>query len=278
LIVLLAGVGYIISDYLHIKNNLVNTAELEKQLSLQLDEISVQRKQIQTFAQKINQLKSELLVLNDFGKKIRTIVNAETDENHGQEGLFGIGGPLPEDLESDLALDQEKEHELIREMHTQTEQIELAIGEQQTDFESLMKSLKKQINLLASTPSIRPTTGWISSPFGYRKSPFTGKREIHKGLDIATCTGTPVKAPGDGKVTFTGRKSFLGKTIVIDHGHGMVTRYGHLSKILKKRGDLVKRGEIIGEVGNTGRTTGSHLHYEVHLNGVPVNPEKYIMN
>ncbi len=269
--------GYITYDYLHIKNHLNQTAELEKRLSLQSDEIAVQRKQIQTFAQKINRLKSEVVALNDFGKKIRTIANLENEKNKDQTGFFGIGGPLSEDLDPDLAL--EKEHrELIREMHEQTKQIKLAVGYQETDFESLMKSLQDHINLLASTPTIRPTTGWISSSFGYRKSPFTGLREMHKGLDIATRNGTPVKAPGDGKVTFSGKKGLLGKTVIIDHGHGMVTRYGHLNKIFKKRGESVKRGDIIAEVGNTGRTTGPHLHYEVHLNGVPVNPANYIMN
>ena len=101
---------------------------------------------------------------------------------------------------------------------------------------------------------------------------------MHKGVDIAARRGTPVKATADGKVTFSGSKGLLGKTVIIDHGHGIVTRYGHLNEILKKRGDEVKRGDVIGEVGSTGRTTGSHLHYEVHLNGVPVNPVKYILN
>jgi len=95
-------------------------------------------------------------------------------------------------------------------------------------------------------------------------------------VDIATRKGTPIVATADGVVTFAGAKALMGRMIVIDHGHGMVTRYAHISKALKKRGDAVKRGDTIALVGNTGRSTGSHLHYEVHLNGIPVNPATYI--
>jgi murein DD-endopeptidase MepM/ murein hydrolase activator NlpD len=101
---------------------------------------------------------------------------------------------------------------------------------------------------------------------------------LHKGLDIAARKGTPILATADGIVTFAGKKGLLGKTIVIDHGHGMKTRYGHNHKLLKKRGDRVKRWEPIALMGSSGRSTGPHTHYEVHLNGVPVNPEKYILN
>jgi murein DD-endopeptidase MepM/ murein hydrolase activator NlpD len=135
---------------------------------------------------------------------------------------------------------------------------------------------------LASTPAIRPLSGdaksWVTSRFGYRKSPFTGRREFHKGLDIASRKGTPILATADGVVTFAGKKGLLGMTIVIDHGHGMKTRYGHNHELLKKRGDKVKRWEPIALMGSSGRSTGPHTHYEVHLNGIPVNPEKYILN
>ena len=119
---------------------------------------------------------------------------------------------------------------------------------------------------------------WSSKICLNTKSPYTGLREFHRGLDIATREGMPVVASADGVVTFAGKKGFLGKVLRIDHGHRMVTRYGHLRTVLKKRGDVVKRGDIIGRVGKTGRSTGPHLHYEVFLNGIPVNPEKYILN
>jgi murein DD-endopeptidase MepM/ murein hydrolase activator NlpD len=131
---------------------------------------------------------------------------------------------------------------------------------------------------VSSTPSIWPTKGWLSSGFGYRISPFTGLREFHKGLDISNREGTKVIATADGVVTFAGKNGLFGDMIKIDHGHGIMTRYGHLEKMLIKRGDVVKRGDVIGLMGNTGRSTGPHLHYEVFLNGLPVNPKKYILN
>ena len=145
-------------------------------------------------------------------------------------------------------------------------------------FEQVYSYLQDQKSLLASTPAIRPTTGWISSGFGYRKSPFTGLKEFHRGLDIATREGTPIIAPADGIIVFTGKKGGLGRVVVIDHGRGIITRYAHLQKSLLKRGSHVKRGDKIALVGNTGRSTAPHLHYEVHLNGIPVNPAKYILN
>ena len=163
-------------------------------------------------------------------------------------------------------------------MHEQTRELTLASVSQEKVFESLYQGLRSQRNLLSSTPSIRPTEGWLSSGFGYRVSPFTGLREFHKGLDIAGRKGTEIIAPADGVITFVGSNGSYGKMIKIDHGHGMITRYGHIQKALKKRGEAVKRGEVIALMGNSGRSTGPHLHYEVLLNGLPVNPQKYILN
>ena len=119
---------------------------------------------------------------------------------------------------------------------------------------------------------------FATAKFGRGVSPFTGRREFHKGLDIANHKKTPVIATADGTVIYSKEKGLLGKLTVINHGHGMVTRYAHLDKLLKKHGEKVKRGDVIGLLGNTGRSTGPHLHYEVKLNGIQVNPEKYIFN
>jgi murein DD-endopeptidase MepM/ murein hydrolase activator NlpD len=172
----------------------------------------------------------------------------------------------------------QKHNSLLRGMHEQVEQLNLATINQEQSFGTLFKYLKDQQNLLASTPAVRPTSGWTTSRFGYRTSPFTDRREFHKGYDIANRLGTPITATADGVVSFTGPKGSLGKMVVIDHGHGMVTRFGHAHKILVKRGDAVKRGDTIALMGNSGRSTGPHVHYEVHLNGLPVNPEKYILD
>ncbi|RPJ81407.1 MAG: M23 family metallopeptidase, partial [Deltaproteobacteria bacterium] len=167
---------------------------------------------------------------------------------------------------------------LLREMHEQVTQFKVISVKQQKGFESLLQHLGEQKNLLASTPAVSPTNGWITSRFGYRRSPFTGLKEFHKGLDIASKTGTPVIATGDGVVAFAGPDGLLGNTITIDHGHGIVTRYAHLHQFTKKQGDTVRRGDIVAQVGNTGRSTGPHLHYDVKMHGISVNPETYILN
>lgn len=142
----------------------------------------------------------------------------------------------------------------------------------------LMEYFQDQKTLLASTPSVWPVKGWVTSGFGTRKSPFTGKRTMHSGLDIATKTGTPIKAPADGIVSYSDRKGAFGKVLVIDHGYGYTTFYGHCSALLKKVGDKVKRGDTVAKVGNTGTSTGPHLHYEVRVNGVATNPSKFILD
>ncbi len=279
LIGLMAAVGYILYDYYNLRVATAHLQNREVYLSNQLGEIQTQRKQIQEFANEINQLKGKLVALNGFEKKIRIIANIEKTAESGT--IFGVGGSIPEDLDARIPL-SEKHNSLMRNMHEQIEQLSLASAAQQKDLEILLKSLEDQQNLLASTPAIRPISrnvkSWITSRFGYRKSPFTGRREFHKGYDIASRHGTPIMATADGVVTFAGKKGLLGNTVVIDHGHGMITRYGHCHKILKKRGDKVKRWDTIALVGNTGRSTGPHVHYEVHLNGIPVNPIKYILN
>ena len=262
-------------DYVRLKANSSNTGDSGTKISSQQSEIKSQRRQIQQFAEEITTLKQKLVDLNNFENKIRIIANIE--KKNEQDGLFGIGGSIPEDIVAQIPLSK-KHNSLMREMHEQINQLDLATVNQNNGFESLFKYIKEQQNILASTPAIRPATGWTTSRFGYRISPFTGRREFHKGFDIANRKGTPIIATANGTVTFTGKKGSYGNIVVIDHGHGMVTRYGHTDKILVKRGDKVKRGDSIALVGNTGRSTGPHVHYEVHLNGIPVNPEKYILN
>lgn len=273
------GAGYILYDYIKIQKHLYEKTALDRKVAEQKQEISKQRKQIQTFASKIYFLESEIEELHNFEKKIRTIAKLENTKisETEQDEAFGIGGSVSEGLDNEMVL-EEVHTDLVLRMHQQVQHIELAALNQKESFESLFKSLENQITAMASTPSIRPTKGLITSTFGYRKSPFTGLRDFHSGLDIGAKIGSPVKATADGKVTFADRQGYLGKLVVIDHGHGLITRYAHLSKILINCGDIVKKGEIVGKVGNTGKSTGSHLHYEVHLDGVPVNPLKYILN
>ena len=266
---------YAIYDYYDLKKTSGDNRQLQATIAHQEDEIAGQRLQIQKFAHEITDLKSKLVALNDFEKKIRIIANIEKTAD--QDSLFGVGGSIPDDLDTKVPL-TEKHNSLIREIHKQTQQLDIASVRQREGFESLFNFLQDQRNLLSSTPAIRPTKGWVTSEFGYRISPFTGLREFHKGLDIATRRGMPIVAAADGIISFIGNSGLLGKVIVIDHGHGMVTRYGHVEKVTKKRGQAVKRGHNIAHVGVSGRTTGPHVHYEVRLNGIPVDPSKYILN
>jgi murein DD-endopeptidase MepM/ murein hydrolase activator NlpD len=138
--------------------------------------------------------------------------------------------------------------------------------------------LTEQNHLLASTPTVAPVVGLITDGFGRRKDPFTGRLAYHRGLDISARRGTPIQAPADGIVVFTGRNGGLGRCVRISHDFGFTTVYGHLDKILVEPGAEVHRGQEIGLLGNSGRSTGPHLHYEVHVNGVSKNPLYYILD
>ncbi|MEN8164342.1 MAG: M23 family metallopeptidase, partial [Acidobacteriota bacterium] len=149
------------------------------------------------------------------------------------------------------------------------------IAEQLLEVEQAMADQEQK---LSSTPTIAPVIGVVTDGFGNRRDPFTGKRAYHHGLDLSARRGTPIVAPADGVVGFAGRNGGMGRMIRISHGFGFLTVYGHLDKILVEPGQDVQRGEEIGHVGNTGRSTGSHLHYEVLKDGKFVNPLYYILD
>ena len=148
----------------------------------------------------------------------------------------------------------------------------------QTQLDLVEGRLTEQNHLLASTPTIAPVVGLITDGFGRRKDPFTGRLAYHRGLDISARRGTPIHAPADGIVVFSGRNGGLGRCLRISHDFGFTTVYGHLDKILVEPGTEVHRGQEIGLLGNSGRSTGPHLHYEVHVNGVSKNPLYYILD
>ena len=148
---------------------------------------------------------------------------------------------------------------------------------QEQEARALKSYFEDQQALLASAPSIWPVRGWVTSDFSVRLDPYTGERVMHEGIDVAAGLGTPVRAPSDGTVVFSGLEGGYGHVLVIDHGYGLKTRYGHLSRIDVKVGEKVKRGQFVAAVGNSGRSTGPHLHYEVRVNGVADNPRKFIL-
>ncbi len=133
-------------------------------------------------------------------------------------------------------------------------------------------------SLMRSTPTLMPARGWITSYYGPRHSPHTGRLRMHEGLDIGARTGTPILAPADGIITFSGKKMGFGNLIHIDHGYGIETIYAHAHTLVVEKGERIRRGEKIATVGSTGFSTGPHLHYEVRVNGTPVDPLFYILD
>ena len=131
-------------------------------------------------------------------------------------------------------------------------------------------------SVIAQLPTQWPVRSAIASEFGMRRDPFTNDREFHQGVDIAASQGTPVKAPAAGAVALAGNHGGYGLAVIVDHGSGVQTLYGHLSRVSVKNGERVARGQLLGHAGNTGRSTGAHLHYEVTVGGRPVNPRSYL--
>lgn len=144
-------------------------------------------------------------------------------------------------------------------------------------LQTVRSNVDKRNSLAAATPSIWPTHGWLSSSMGNRADPLTGERDFHPGLDISADKGDPVYATADGKVSSAAMAGNYGNLVIIDHGYGIETRYGHLSAFKVRDGQAVKRGDLLGLVGATGRTTGSHLHYEVRANGRILNPLQLLL-
>jgi murein DD-endopeptidase MepM/ murein hydrolase activator NlpD len=259
---------FIIRDYQFMKIHSPQLVRLEKENELQ-------KRQLDQLAKRIDKTTKKLYELKEFDRKLRIMVNLETSE--GKKEFQGVGGsdPILFQPQHNMA----KTHkDLVRSMHSAIDNLDSEIALCEKDKTELHKFLENQKVLLASTPSIWPTNGWLSSRFGYRISPFTGKKEFHRGIDIATRMGAPIVAPADGIVLKIYSDHGYGKVLAVSHGYGVITRYAHLNKALVKKGQYVKRGETIALVGNSGRSTGPHLHYEVHLNRVAVDPLRYVLN
>jgi murein DD-endopeptidase MepM/ murein hydrolase activator NlpD len=150
------------------------------------------------------------------------------------------------------------------------------LGTIENRLDLFRSGVERRQALAAATPSIWPVIGWLSSPYGNRRDPFTGGADFHPGLDISADYGEPVHATADGVVSTAGQSGNYGNLIELDHGFGIVTRYGHLSRLGVRAGDTVHRGDVIGYVGSTGRSTSAHLHYEILLNGKLTNPMRLL--
>jgi murein DD-endopeptidase MepM/ murein hydrolase activator NlpD len=268
------------------------------------------KKQFQVIETKLSALESSLERVKTFSTKLKLITNVD-DENRGLKLSIGTepkpGQAVPETKEPieqrESIVQIATEEELITEGPVTTQvinesngdvatdaprtystlaiRIDQAVKETQSREQSVLdlwEILAERQSLINATPSIRPTRGWLSSTFGRRVSPQTGKPTMHYGLDLAAASGSPVYAPADGVITYASFDESFGKLVTIDHGYGVMTRFGHNSQIFVHVGQRVSRWDIISAVGSTGRSTGPHLHYEVRINNVPVDPNNYILD
>jgi murein DD-endopeptidase MepM/ murein hydrolase activator NlpD len=262
--------------------------------------------QVKAFSEKMEAVEVDLEKINRYSRKLKAITSNGQENPDEQQLELTLGKPLIDErkpaniaalgqsMDSSVAEDRSgnwfpvfktasKEYSYLNPINKADLTLTFVktstkVKKVERDLTLLFERMASQRDLLSATPSVRPTGGWVSSGFGYRRDPFTGRARLHKGMDFAANRGTPVFAPADGVVSFSGREGGYGNIVSIDHGYGLVTRFAHNSKLLVKTGQRVSRWDKIAESGSTGRSSGPHVHYEVRLNGVPVDPEKYILN
>jgi murein DD-endopeptidase MepM/ murein hydrolase activator NlpD len=231
------------------------------------------RSQVLLVQEKVAHISSTLDRVERFDAKLRTAVTTLQDPERNL-AIGPVGTPEPDLVPSGPmpAADQN-----VQGLPGRLRSLEGDATRQEQSLRELQEYFDDQRSLLASTPSIWPTRGWVTSDFGTRLDPTSAERQMHEGLDIATPHGQAVLSPSDGVVVFNGVEGGYGKVLVVDHGYGVKTRYGHLSETFVKLGDRINRGDKVAAVGNTGKSTGPHLHYEVRVNGIPENPRKFIL-
>ena len=260
---------YFAQQYMKLQENETELAKLRK-------ESKIRKIQVEKFSHQVKNFETEMARLERFEKKLRVITALENSPKSIEKN-WGLGGPFGLTTSSFNTSMSRGAANMVDRLSNRLGHLDKQAKIQSISFQELDNFFKNQKSLLSSTPSIWPTRGWVTSGFGFRKSPFTGLREKHEGWDIAARAGSKVRATADGEVVVEGREYGYGNMVEVDHGYGVMTRYGHNSKHLVKVGDRVKRGQVIALVGSTGRSTGPHLHYEVLLHGVPVSPKNYIL-
>jgi murein DD-endopeptidase MepM/ murein hydrolase activator NlpD len=255
---------YVIYDYASIKRDRAELARLK-------DQLKEQSQQFEDLAVKIDSFSDRMEELRQVDKKIRTLAY---ETSHDKKLPLGVGGSDKETRIKDLMGQDQKI--IVAEMGKNISKLNEDANMREKSFKELLAFLNEQKSVLASTPSLWPVEGWVTSGFGTRKSPVGAGREFHQGLDISTRFGKEIIAPADGLVVRSGYEQQDGNYVRMEHGHGFETAYLHLSRIAVKQGMRVKRGEIIGYVGDTGRSTGPHLHYAISVNGLAVDPERFL--
>ena len=253
--------------------NYASSGSLEKSLSLTEKSAHEQKSQLLNLSQKLVTLQKDVSRIRDFDSKLRVMINLE------QENIMSVaprGGPGQDLAKGYLPL--YRQELLARKMNEFLRQLSVEARMEEVRQQEIIQRLRANRDVLEATPSVWPTGGWVTSGFGWRVSPFTGKREFHKGLDISAPAGTPIYAPSRGVVAFIERDPAYGLVLNLTHGTGLVSSYAHLQRVSVKPGQSVQRGEVVAYIGDSGRSTGPHLHYEVRISGIPVNPMRYILN
>jgi murein DD-endopeptidase MepM/ murein hydrolase activator NlpD len=217
------------------------------------------------YEENAGQLQSKVLQLQSIVTKLGVMAGVE--QSLPDPSIGGVGG-LPRVETSAPSVD----------IASSLKSLDQQVGSLTQKSSRLETFFQDQKQLLASTPSIWPVRGYLSEGFGKRTDPFTGLPDFHPGLDISTPRGTKITAPADGVVVFVGQKNGYGNAMVVDHGYGIVTRYGHLDGFNVRPGQRVRRGDVIGFVGSTGRSTAPHLHYEVWVDDQARNPIQFIID
>ena len=266
---------FMLVHYLHIVDQAMENSSLKEEnlaLKSQIKELQTQMKSAMNVITRVERFETKLrmmLQLSDPERNLAIGPVSASPESH-ETPLFGELLPGIKESRAGQMLRLSLLRNKVETIKAEAEKTEEGMRELKAFFDA-------QRSVLASTPSSWPVHGWITSNFGYRYDPYTAEKSFHRGIDITSQMGTPVLASADGQIISAVYDPNYGKMILIDHGNSVVTRYAHLSEVNVSEGDRVQRGQLIGAVGNTGRSTGSHLHYEVEVNGIAVNPLKYIL-
>ncbi len=260
-LVVLVGSGFMLHTYL-------NTSVKIREISSLKQENGYLKGQLDEFSDTYDRISARMKSVQEMDEELRALTAVEQPKEPNDP--FGVGGPTSEDVSFK---ELERRHDDLADQVKQDIDRLLAESKQQEEsFNELTCFLEGQRNVMDCTPAVWPSRGFLTSKFGMRWG------RLHAGIDVANKVGTIITAPADGVVIFIGIKQGYGNFMTISHGYGISTNYGHLYSVLVKAGDKVKRGDRIAVVGNTGRTTGPHLHYEVLINGVHVDPLYYILN
>ena len=241
--------------------------EINAQESALNDLQQTAEKSLDTMAGRLSLLQGNVMRLDALGARLAAMAKLD-DLEFGVDNPPGMGGPIAEGPQQSINIP-----DFLRTL----EQLEVKIQDRSEKLSAIETMLINRSLQEQTQPDGHPATGgWLSSVYGYRSHPISGKREMHEGLDFAGKPGTPIAAVAAGIVTWSGPRYDYGNLVEIDHGSGYITRYAHNEKNLVAVGDKVEKGEVIAIMGNSGRSTGTHVHFEVLRDGIHVNPNKYI--